>query len=292
MAHKSRLSPYFLVAPALLFFGVFFLYPFGKSIWISCFRWNGVSEGVWVGFGNYVEIFLDPLSSSALLHALILALIYSTVPVAIGLILAHVFVTIPVRGATAFRVLIFLPNVISLVAVAVIWSWLLATDGPINQLLRIIGLGALVTPWLADFNTALSTVGVVGVWSLIGMCMVMFTAAVQQISSSLYDAVKIDRGGRVREFWAVTVPGLRSQIGLVLILTVIGALRTFDLVFVLTRGGPGTQTVTPGLMLYNRAFVDGRVGQSTAIAVVLAILVIGVTVAIDRVASHDLGRHR
>jgi raffinose/stachyose/melibiose transport system permease protein len=120
-----------------------------------------------------------------------------------------------------------------------------------------------------------------------GMCMVLFVAGIQQIPSSLYDAVRVDGGGRIRELFTVTIPGLRYEFGVVLTLTIVTALKTFDLVFVMTRGGPGTETVVPGLLIYNRAFVDGRVGQSCAIAVVLAILVLAVTVAIDRIASKE-----
>ena len=120
-----------------------------------------------------------------------------------------------------------------------------------------------------------------------GLCMVLFVAGIQQIPSSLYDAVKVDGGGRIRELITVTIPGLRYEFGVVLTLTIVGALKTFDLVFVLTRGGPGTETTVPGLLLYNRAFLDGRVGQACAIAVVLAILVFAVTVVLDRVASRE-----
>jgi ABC-type sugar transport system permease subunit len=115
--------------------------------------------------------------------------------------------------------------------------------------------------------------------------MVLFVAGIQQVPTTLYDAVRVDGGGRLRELTTVTIPSLRYEFGVVLTLTVVGALRTFDLVFVMTRGGPGTQTVVPGLMLYNRAFVDGRVGQACAIAVILAVLVFAVTIAIDRIAS-------
>ena len=171
--------------------------------------------------------------------------------------------------------------------VGVIWNWIYATDGPFNQALRAVGLGDLARPWLGDFTWALPAIGFIGAWMLMGLCMVLFVAGIQQIPSSLYDAVRVDGGGRIRELITVTIPGLRYEFGVVLTLTIVTALKTFDLVFVLTRGGPGTETTVPGLLLYNRAFVDGRVGQACAIAVVLAILVFVVTVVIDRVASRE-----
>jgi ABC-type sugar transport system permease subunit len=169
----------------------------------------------------------------------------------------------------------------------VIWNWIYAENGALNEFLRSIGLGFLAKPWLGDFTWALPALGMVGVWALIGLCMMLFVAGIQQVPTTLYHAVRVDGGGRFRELITVTIPSLRYEFGVVLTLTVVGALKTFDLVFVMTRGGPGTQTVTPGLMLYNRAFVDGRVGQSCAIAVILAVLVFAVTFAIDRIASKD-----
>jgi ABC-type sugar transport system permease subunit len=175
--------------------------------------------------------------------------------------------------------------VVSSVVVGVIWNWIYADTGPLNEFFRAIGLGFLAKPWMGDFTWALPALGMIGVWSLIGLCMVLFVAGIQQVPTTLYDAVRVDGGGRLRELTTVTIPSLRYEFGVVLTLTVVGALRTFDLVFVMTRGGPGTQTVVPGLMLYNRAFVDGRVGQACAIAVILAVLVFAVTIAIDRIAS-------
>jgi raffinose/stachyose/melibiose transport system permease protein len=190
-----------------------------------------------------------------------------------------------VRGVTTFRVLIFLPQVVSSVVVGVIWNWIYTGDGPLNQLLHAVGLGGLARPWLGDFTWALPAVGLIGAWVLIGLCMVLFVAGIQQISTALYDAARVDGAGRIREFFAITLPGLRYEIAVALTLTVTAALRTFDLVFVATRGGPGNETIVPGLLIYNRAFVDGRVGQACAIAVVLAALVFTVTLVINYAAD-------
>jgi raffinose/stachyose/melibiose transport system permease protein len=174
--------------------------------------------------------------------------------------------------------------VMSMVVIGVIWTWIYATNGSINEFLRNLGLGALARPWLGDFTWALPAVGMVGAWLGIGGCMVLFVAGIQQIDGNLYDAARVDGAGRVREFFAVTLPSLRYEVGIALTLTVVGALKTFDLVFVMTRGGPGTQTQVPGLQLYTRAFLDGRVGQACAIAVVLTVLVLTITIVIDRIA--------
>ncbi|HEU5416501.1 MAG TPA: sugar ABC transporter permease [Streptosporangiaceae bacterium] len=266
-------------------FLLFALAPFLHAVWLSFFDWDGITVGTWTGLGNYSKLLHDPLTWQAFGHSFELILFFASLPVIIGLFIAAIFTTVKVKGATGFRVVIFLPQVVSSVVVGVIWNWIYADDGPLNEFLRGIGLGFAAKPWMGDFTWALPALGMIGVWALIGLCMVLFVAGIQQVPPTLYDAVRVDGGGRLRELITVTIPSLRYEFGVVLTLTVVGALRTFDLVFVMTRGGPGTQTVTPGLMLYNRAFVDGRVGQACAIAVILAVLVFAVTIAIDRIAS-------
>lgn len=263
------------------------LAPFLHALWLSFFDWDGITVGSWTGLDNYRDVFTEPLIREGFLHTLVLVAMFATIPVAIGLIVAATMTTVKVRGSTVFRVAIFLPGVVSSVVVGVIWNWLYASEGPINGLLRAIGLDAVARPWLGDFTWALPAIGLVGAWMLMGMCMVLFVAGIQQIDANLYDAVRVDGGGRFRELLTVTIPGLRYEFGVVLTLTVVAALKTFDLVFVMTRGGPGTETTTPGLLLYNRAFLDGRVGLACAIAVVLAFLVFLVTIAIDRIATSE-----
>jgi raffinose/stachyose/melibiose transport system permease protein len=282
---RKNLAAYLYIAPAMLTFMTFALAPFLHAVWLSFFDWDGITVGTWTGLGNYEKVLQDPLTRQAFGHSFVLILFFSSIPVIIGLFIAAIFTTVQVKGATGFRVAIFLPQVVSSVVVGVIWNWIYADDGPLNEFLRGVGLGFLAKPWMGDFTWALPALGMIGVWSLIGLCMVLFVAGIQQVPTTLYDAVRVDGGGRLRELTTVTIPSLRYEFGVVLTLTVVGALRTFDLVFVMTRGGPGTQTVVPGLMLYNRAFVDGRVGQSCAIAVILAVLVFTVTVIIDRIAS-------
>lgn len=279
---RKALVAYAYIAPALLLFLLFAGIPFVQTAQLSLFDWDGITQGTFVGLDNYRTLLGDEVFRGSFLHAGVLVVMFGTIPVAVGLAIAAVFTAVPVRGATTYRALIYLPQIISSVVVGVIWTWMYAGDGPINQGLRAVGLGAVARSWLGDFDWALVAVGMIGAWALTGMCMVLFVAGVQQIDTSLYDAAKVDGAGRFREFFSVTVPGLRNEVGVVLTLTVVAALKTFDLVFVLTRGGPGTQTMVPGLMLYTRAFGDGRVGQACAIAFILTILVLAVTIAIDR----------
>ena len=164
-----------------------------------------------------------------------------------------------VRGLALFRTVLFLPQVIALVVVAVMWRMIYEPDGGlINEGLRAIGLGGLAQNWLGSFSLALPSVGLIGTWVMYGLAMVLFTAGVQKIPQSLYDAARMDGAGPVREFFAVTLPGLRNEIAVALTLTTIQALRSFDLVYITTGGGPGDSTTVPAFEVYNRAFKRRR----------------------------------
>jgi raffinose/stachyose/melibiose transport system permease protein len=281
----EALAPYLYVLPAFALFAVFVLAPFVHTIWLSLFEWDGVTLGTFVGLDNYTDLLHDSLVLRSFLHVLVLILFFAVLPIAIGLVITAALSRAPVRGMTAFRTIIFLPQVVSMVAVAVIWRWLYVDDGPINAALGAVGLGGLERAWLGDYTWALPAIGIVGTWVLTGLCMVMFLAGIQQIPGTLYDAARVDGAGPIREFFSVTLPGLRGVIAVTVTLTVVWALRTFDIVFVMTRGGPGTSTQVPGMQIYQRAFQTGEVGSACAIAVVLSIIVFAVTFGINRYAD-------
>jgi raffinose/stachyose/melibiose transport system permease protein len=277
--------PYLYLLPTFLIFVPFVLAPFLHTVGLSCFDWDGLTDPAYRGLANYREALGSPLVRAAFVHALILILFFGVVPILLALLIAAASANARVPGDAALRTLIFLPQVMSTVVVGVTWSWIVALDGPVNQLLQAIGLGSLANDWLGSFTWALPTVGVIGAWALTGLCMALFVAGLQQIPASLYDAAAVDGAGRIREFFAVTLPGLRGPIAVALTVTVISALRAFDIVFVTTRGGPGTTTMVPGFLIYRRAFEDGRIGSAAAIAVLLSLIVFACTFAINRYAE-------
>ena len=158
--------------------------------------------------------------------------------------------------------------------IGVAWQWMYDPQGPVNTALTALGLEGLTRAWLGDFGVALPAVGIIGTWVTTGLCAVLFIAGVQQIPMDRYDAARVDGASAAREFFAVTLPGLRNEIVVALLLTVIAALRAFDVIFVTTKGGPGTETYVPTLLIYKRAFVSGDVGSAAAIATILTVLVL------------------
>jgi raffinose/stachyose/melibiose transport system permease protein len=187
------------------------------------------------------------------------------------------------RGALVYRTLLFLPQVLPMVLIGVIWRWMYhPIFGPINESLRAVGLGALARPWLGDFDWALASVGFVASWYFYGFCMVVFVAGIQKIDQSLFDAARVDGANELQQFLHVTIPGLRREIFVVLTFTFIAALKVFDLVFVTTRGGPGNETLVASLYLYRNAFQQNLVGYGAAVAVVITVVVVVIALLLRR----------
>jgi raffinose/stachyose/melibiose transport system permease protein len=266
---EPRNVAWLYILPGLLFYGLFTLAPLVHTVELSFFEWDGLTVGHYIGLANYREAFSDPLVRDSFKHSAELIVFYAVLPVVLGLLLTALLTRHPVRGFTFYRTALFLPQMIAGVVVAQAWVWIYADTGPLNAFLRDIGLGSLARPWLGDFSWALPAVGGIGTWVTYGLCMVLFIAGAQSIPHSLYDAARVDGAGAVREFFAVTLPALRNQIVVAFVLTTINALRSFDIIYNATSGGPGTTTYVPSFYMYRNAFLFNRVGYAAAIAVIL-----------------------
>ncbi|MFB6960782.1 carbohydrate ABC transporter permease [Streptomyces sp. NPDC056309] len=282
---EPRAIGYLYVLPALALYGAFLLYPFGQSVWLSLLHWDGLTRATWAGFGNYTDLFTDPSLRAPFVHALVLLLFYAALPVAIGLLLAAVMSRIRVKGMTFYRTVLFLPQVLALVVVGVAWRSILAPDGLLNDTLKAVGLGSLTRAWLGDYDWALPAVGAVGTWVETGLCMVLFLAGAQRIPRELYEAARIDGAGAIREFFSVTLPGLRAEMAVALTLTIVAGLRNFDLIYITTSGGPGNSTSVPAYEVYHRAFETNQVGSAAAVGVALTVLIFALTVTVSRVVE-------
>ncbi len=263
------------LAPAMVAYGMFVLWPLITSIRYSLYNWDGVSTPHWVGLHNYATVFSDSTLLSVIGHSFQLIIYFSLIPVTLGLIVAALMRRV-VTGklGTVARTVLFLPQVVPLVAAGIAWNWVLSSNGALNQILSAVGLGGITRAWLGDFTFALPAVGVIGVWVLLGFCTVLMLVGMSKIDPALYEASQLDGAGPIREFFSITVPGLRQEIGVCVTVTVIAALSAFDIVYISTSGGPGTQTMVPGLEIYQLAFYNREVGLASALAVVLMVLVL------------------
>ena len=278
----ARLQGWLFVLPALTAYGLFVLWPIVKTFKYSLYSWDGVAPARWVGLDNYKTVFTDHDLVGALEHAFKLIIYFSGIPVVLGLIVASIMrrVATP-RVGSAARTVLFLPQVVPLVAAGIAWSWVLSSTGVVNQALSAVGLGGVTRAWLGDFGTALPSVGLIGAWVLLGLCTVLLLAGMSKIDPELYEAAQLDGAGPVREFFAITLPSLRQEIGVCVTVTVIAALSAFDIVYISTRGGPGDATMVPGLLIYQLAFFNREVGLASALAVVLMLLVLACVLPIQ-----------
>lgn len=282
-ARRENIIGWLFVVPALFMYALFVLVPLLMSIQYSFVRWNGFGPMTWVGLDNYTRVLSDPDLLETVFNALRLVVFFSIIPVSLGLIVASIMHRVATGrlGAVA-RTILFLPQVIPLVAAGIIWGWLLSLPGLINELLRTVGLNSVARAWLGDFDWALPAVGLIGVWVLLGFCTVLLSTGMTKLDPALFESARIDGASWFTEFTRITVPLLRNEIGVCLTVTVINALAAFDIVYVTTAGGPGNSTAVPGIQIYILAFTQQRIGPASALAVILMLLVLVIILPIQR----------
>jgi raffinose/stachyose/melibiose transport system permease protein len=284
---ESRVEGYLFILPALAVFGAFVLWPLAQGVWLSLWNWDGLSPATWAGLHNYTDIATDPELRGAFVHSAFLLLFWTVAPIVLGLFLAVRLSDPRIRGVRFIRSVLFLPQIVPVVAVGVVWRWVFAPSGPINSGLRGVGAGQLAVGWLGDYTWALIAVGSVATWIVTGFCMVLFLVGIQHIPTELYDAARVDGATGRQEFRYVTLPGLRPELLVAVVVTVIAAFRSFDLVFVLTQGGPGNSSAVPAWQVYRRAFFYGQIGSAAALGVTLAVLILIIVMVINRPRAGD-----
>lgn len=279
---ESRWKGWLYLLPGLLVYLIFTFYPILETVRTSFYQWDGFSsERLFIGLENYTTLFSDQQFLNAFLHNLIFIVFYCIIPILLGLLLASILSRKPLPGFTFFRTVLFLPQVLSMVVVGVIWRWIFnPTFGPLNTILSTVGLGQLTRAWLGDFSLALPAVGSVGTWVEYGFCMILFLAGMQHIPEEYYEASSLDGANAFQQFIHITIPGLRAEIGVALVTTIIAALRVFDLVYVTTRGGPGNATLVTGFLIYRSAFLQNKIGYAAALATVLMLVILAISLLI------------
>ncbi|MFZ3071453.1 MAG: sugar ABC transporter permease [Anaerolineaceae bacterium] len=281
---ESRWKGWLYLLPGLLIYLVFTFYPILDTVRTSFFQWDGFSnQRIFIGFENYKTLFSDQQFTNAFLHNLVFIIFYCIIPIFIGLLLASLLSRNKLPGFTFFRTVLFLPQVLSMVVVGVIWRWIFnPTFGPLNVTLSALGLSHLTRAWLGDFSLALPAVGSIGTWVEYGFCMILFLAGMQHIPEEYYEASSLDGANAFQQLIHITIPGLRSEIGVALVTTIIAALRVFDLVYVTTRGGPGNATLVTGFLIYRSAFLQNKIGYAATIATVLMLVILTISLLIRK----------
>ena len=291
LERKNTLVAYSFLAPNFIGFAVFTLVPVICAIALSLFEWNGgdISKLKFVGLDNYATIFATKkvaekgigyfFNRADLGIALKNTVFYTvvTVPLTIVCALALALLLNRIRGAVFFRTVFFFPYVSSMVAICVCWSFMLMKDGPVNQLIMALGID-FNKAWTADSTMAIWSIILVSVWRNMGYYMVLYLAALQGIPRELTEAATVDGANKWQQFLHVTLPQLKPTTFFVSVMMVISCFKIYDVVAIMTDGGPGRSTKMLVTYIYDEAFVKVRYGQASAISMVLLVIVLLVTI--------------
>ena len=276
-------EPYFWIAPACLVLGVFTYVPILLEGGLSFFSANGVNAARFIGLANYQEALGNPDFWNALAHNGWYAVVTVVAKLALALFLA-VLLNLPLRGRSVLRSVFFLPVVLSFVAIGIIWTLIYNYDyGVLNALLSALGLPFLKQDWLGSPDTAFGAVMLVYVWKWTGFHLVIYLAGLQSIPSELYEAAAIDGAGGWTRFRYLTLPLLRPYTAINLLLACLGAFSVFDLVYVMTQGGPFKATNVVMIEVYLQAFQFNRLGYAAAMSLLLLLLVTLISFVVLRV---------
>jgi ABC-type sugar transport system permease subunit len=284
---RNTLIAWSFILPNFLGFAALTLVPVIASFGLAFAKWDSYAAPEWVGLDNFRRVFGSETFWTALENTLYYGLGHVPLTLACSLGLA-VVLNSKLRGVRFFRTAAFFPYVTSLVAVAVVWNMLFSpTTGPINQFLKSLGL-AHPPGWTTSSDWAMPAVIITSVWRDMGYYMVLYLAGLQAIPVEHYEAARVDGAGRWQRLRHITLPGLRPTTTLVMILLTISSFKVFDLIFVMTDGGPGRATLVLSQLIYREGIVQGRFGYSSAIALVLFLIVLIATVLQFRVQERRL----
>ncbi|MFP5076148.1 carbohydrate ABC transporter permease [Rhizobium sp. YIM 134829] len=276
----QRMQAAMLIAPAIVIYAVFAIYPMVDVVFLSFQRWNGLdADKQFVGLANYVDIFTkDPVFWGAFRNTVIWTILSTIFPPLVGLLLA-LGLNQPIFGRNGLRAIFYLPVIIAPIAVATMWRWMYDPFfGLFGQILTSFGLQSWIQDWLGNRNIALYSAFVAYLWQTVGFSMVLFLAGLQGVSKTLIEAARIDGAGRWKVFKHVTLPALRPTITIVLVLAIISSLKAFDIIYGLTGGGPAQSTQMLALWAFTQSMQIFDFGRGSAISVVLLLITLSVVI--------------
>lgn len=273
---KETLAPYSFITPAFLLFTTFSVYPFYLLTYTSLFDWDGISRTMrFVGFGNYWNVIAyDSVFWTSFAQAGAITLLALAFQNALALLLA-IAVNRDLPGGSIYRTIFFLPPILSEIVVGLIWFWIYDGNfGIFNELLRHVGLGSWARAWLADPNTALTSVAIIHMWKGFGWGFVLFLAGLQTIPEDLYEAARVDGAGPWLRFRYITLPLLLPVCLVVSILTILGTMQIFGLIVATTNGGPGYHTEVPITRIFQSMLGSSRFGYACAQGIVFGLILL------------------
>ena len=275
---KYRLSDYkgiMFVLPALAFYITFVILPIFGTLRFSFYDWDGANPVMkFIGLQNYADLLKDEIFWKALVHNIIWIVASIILPVVTGMILAVMISSKEIKVKMIFRITYFLPAVLSLAIVSYIWDWMYnPTYGVVNTILKGLGLDFLTGAWLGDEKLVLPSLIMAGSWTYFGFCMVVFMAAIQTISVEYFEVALIEGANRFQTLIHVTIPSIRNVVTLMVLNSLIGSFKVFDIVYLLTKGGPYNSSEVIATYMFSNTFILYKVGYGAAISMTLAVII-------------------
>ncbi|MDQ0482473.1 carbohydrate ABC transporter permease [Guptibacillus hwajinpoensis] len=266
-------------APALIVYLVYVVYPILSTLSYSFYSWDGTSDKTFIGFDNYIQLFNDTIFWTSLTNNVWVVLTSVFVQIPLGMIMALMLFA-PIRGIRLFSSVYFLPFLMSTVAIGLLWVYMFdPINGIINQLVNVLGFENVA--WLSDDNTAMIAILLVVVWQFSPFYMILFKAAMVGIAEELYESAQIDGANSWQKFFHITLPLLMPTIVSSSILAIVGSLKAFDIFYIMTGGGPNHATELMGTYMFKQAFINFNMGYASAIAFIMFLIALIVTVLIQ-----------
>ncbi|SHJ11122.1 carbohydrate ABC transporter membrane protein 1, CUT1 family [Clostridium amylolyticum] len=277
---KSKLLLFLL--PALIIYVVFLIMPMFGALYFSMADWNGIlgTPIKFVGLQNYLSVFKDPgfiLSLKNMGRMVFFSVLFHT-PIALLLAVA---INTKCRGYRFFKVMYFVPTIFPLTAIGLLWYFIFMPNGSLNSLLEMVGLAEMAKGWLIDSSTAMNTIIFVNIWAGIGYYMVILIAGLTTIPDEVYEAAAIDGATSAKKFFYITIPMLKPILSMCVLMDIIGTVKVFDLIFVMTEGGPNGLTNLPTTLMYYEAFRYDNYGRGSAIGVIILVIALVLTIGSD-----------
>lgn len=285
------ITPYLFVLPGMILFFLIAVVPIFQTLGLSFTNWDGVkplNTIEIVGLQNYEKIITGDEFIHAIKNNVLWALVSVTVPIAIGVVQANVIVNSKVKCKNLFQLLLFLPQILSSMIMSIMWLAIYdPASGLLNAVLDLAGLENLIKPWLGSKETAIWCLLIMSVWTSYGFNTIIYCTAIRAVDGAMYEAATIDGANQLQLFFKITLPSISKTTTTLMLLSLIGAFKVFDVVFQMTKGGPGYYTYVISYYLYQTAFTSNKIGLGCAIAVLLTILVLIVSKVFQTIRKED-----
>ncbi len=271
------------VIPTLIVFSVIVFLPIFMSAYYSTLDWDGIGKGTFIGIDNYIKLFSDDVFLKSILNSFLYAFASIFIQLSISLVLALILAS-GIKGEKLYRTIYFIPVIISTIVIGQLWTKIYNADyGLLNALLKNIGLENLVYDWLGKENTALVCSFIPTLWQYVGYHMLIMYAGAKSISEEIYEAAEIDGSSKINTVFKITLPLLKPILKVCVTFSLIGSLKVFDLIYVLTNGGPLHATEVPSTLMYSSVFNSYQYGYGSAMAVFIIIECLLFTIILDKV---------